>query len=46
MVTHKGNILILIGHEKKSSIIQDHTIYMLQDEKINSFKTQYIWLWL
>lgn len=40
LVTHQSDILILIGHKKKSPIVQDHTVYMLQGKKINSLKIQ------
>lgn len=28
--THQGDVLILIGHEEKSPIVQDHAVHMLQ----------------
>lgn len=34
MVTHQRDVLILIGHEKKSPIIQDHTVYMLHTKNM------------
>lgn len=30
--THQGDVLILIGHEKESPIVQDHTVHMLQGD--------------
>lgn len=33
IVTHQRDVLILIGHEKKSPIIQDHTVDMLYTKK-------------
>ncbi len=41
LVTHQFDIFIVIGHEKKSPIIQNHTVYMLQGKKMNTFKMQY-----
>lgn len=34
LVTYQGDILILIGHEKKSPIIQDHTVDILDGKKM------------
>lgn len=34
IVTHQRDVLILIGHEKKSPIIQDHTVYMLHTKSM------------
>lgn len=28
--THQGDVLILIGHEEESPIVQDHTVHVLQ----------------
>lgn len=30
LATHQGDVFILIGHEEKSPIVQDHTVHMLQ----------------
>lgn len=30
LATHQGDVLILIGHEEKSPVVQDHTVHMLQ----------------
>lgn len=37
-LTYQGDILILIGHEKKSPIIQDHTVYMLYGRKRTKYQ--------
>lgn len=37
MVAHQGDVLILIGHEKESAVVQNHAIHMLQDERDKQF---------
>lgn len=30
LATHQGDVLILIGHEEKSPVVQDHAVHVLQ----------------
>ena len=38
VAAHQVYVLVLIGHEKKSPVVQDHTVYLLQGRTKNRVK--------
>lgn len=42
-VAHQVYVLVLVGHEKKSPVVQDHTVYLLQCRTKNRCNK---WKWL